>query len=78
MAWSDVKDDMEAIIAEIASGSSFGIRQVQRDDGSVTTYSSMKEMLEAYDAVCVLASKEELGRKSIYRPIAVRKGGFRQ
>ena len=77
MAWSTVKSDMESIIAEIANGGSFGIRQVTREDGSVTTYSSMEEMLKAYKAVCALADEEAIGRTSKYRPVTIRKGGFR-
>jgi hypothetical protein len=76
--WTDMKTSIETHLTAIASGDSFGIRQVTRAaDDSVVTYSSFKEMIDAYEAVCVLAEKEAIGTKSQYRPITVRQGSHR-
>lgn len=77
--WTDLANEIKAAIQKTAETGQLNVQSVTDLDGVSHTFYSVEDMMRFYDVVNSYAQAEENeASKPKWRPIAMRRGGFRR
>ncbi len=77
--WNDLADEIKLKIQEMTETGEWNVQSVTSLDGISHTFYSMAELMDFYDKVNSYAQGEEdEATKPKWRPIALRRSGFRR
>lgn len=77
--WNELADEVKSDILKLAQTGQLNLQSVTDLDGISQTFLSPSELIQAYrDMLSLAQAEEDANSKPEYRPIAMRRGGFRR
>lgn len=77
--WNELADEVKSDILKLAQTGQLNLQSVTDLDGISQTFLSPSELIQAYrDMLSLAQAEEDANSKPEYRPIAMRRSGFRR